>query len=189
MIDALTNTLLWSLTVFNALAIFALVQKLTELRRVLDENGASFGRLPLGSPLPKFEAVVLASEQAINSADIARENRALLFLSTGCRDCANIISGLSQANAAALVGLAIYCDGARRACGLFFPRRLADTRLVFFKGNEDIAAALRLSAFPVMILLDQQSRIAAYRYPSSADDVLGYLAGVDSAAQPLVSNA
>jgi hypothetical protein len=191
MINNVSYVFLWILALFNALVGFVLMHKLAEIRRIMNEGPLGpGGRLPAGSRFPAFQGVTVPDGQPISAATIARRSKAILFVAPSCADCREITSGIAATTVPVLDNLAIYCDGSLRSCNLFVPESLKQRCLVFTRDEDDVVSLFLLPGFPVLVTLDNASRILSYHYPTRAQAVVDLLVKSESStAKPAFDGA
>jgi hypothetical protein len=168
---AMTYAVMWIVTIFNAVAIMVLVREVARLRNQAELGfAAAPERLPLSSSVPPFTARELKSGTLVAGRNFAGQRSVFLFLSTDCSTCAAIADGLRRWSTEELRGLAVFCNGEESRC-----RRLAGRLLeavpVLRNADMNVFERFRLKGFPVAVLIDETSKIAGFRYPSSAEDV------------------
>ena len=175
-VEILWTALLCGVASFQAIAILVLMRKVASIQRLVEVGGVT-----LTNPFtdhesaPDFEAVTLASNALVRSADLHGEHRVLLFLSPTCRECAAIAEGLANARADFLRSLVIYWDGTLRECERFARLPFESTVTVLRKADHNVSGLYRVRAFPAAVLIDKSWRVTGFRYPSDLSQVLEYL--------------
>lgn len=161
----LAHALLWIVVGLQGLFICFLVRELSELR----SRGLLPG-LPVGSEAPAFSGIDVQSGEPVESTLFKGQRVAVLFVTAECGDCRRLVSQLARMGPASLSGLIVYCYGSPRRCQANMLKLVGAVR-VLRNDQMDIATTFGLRGVPALVAIDEQWRIAAYRYPHQATDV------------------
>lgn len=178
--------LLGVITIAQVLLSFVLAHQVAELRlRLSSGGGAASNPIMLGTRAPTFDVTDLRSGERVSSATMLGTRTYLLFVSTDCGVCRNLARELASASMLHSRHLVMYCNGRKSGCGAMLSELPQGVRL-FIAYDRSISAAFAVPGFPTAAVLDEKWRIAGFRYPSSAEDVvsqLNLLADTDSTSR------
>lgn len=160
MVFSATYLLLWIIAVFQGLAICALARQLHSLSRASGDKDTE-SLLSIGTRAPEFQALDLRTGQQMGSSAFFGKRTVLLFLSTDCGMCKKVAAELEGKTLGGSTRLAIYCDGARRACTQRIDR-LDDSIAVMSRDLADVPNVFRMPNLPSAVIIDPSWRIERY---------------------------
>jgi hypothetical protein len=151
---------LWALVLFQTLVLLGLLR------------GMPGGRLPLGTLAPDFSAVEAHSGRTMRLAELAGRRSILLFLSPGCRNCANLAAAIHGIYHKAEGRLVLVCQGSRQECVAFLATHDPGRRLPLLLDPElVISFQFRIAGAPAAVLLDDELRIRSYGSPQRSEEL------------------
>lgn len=179
---AFVHSALWLLVLVQGLIACVLVYQLADLRRLIESGSVvASTQLPIGSVAPSFRATELRSDCAVDSTSFRGRRSVFLFLSIECSQCRKLASQLSKVPSEVLNGLVLFCDGTERGCRNYMSAVAATVPILRNGEADDVITLFRVAGSPVAVIVDENWRIAGFRYPSSLEEVLDSL--VDKPAE------
>lgn len=160
-----SSVLLWLVVLCNVLLTLALIRR-------INANAPTPQGLPAGTPAPAFTAETLNGETATLATYTGRgRNVALLFISTHCTPCREILGTLKgQAAAATLAGTEVVIisgDQREETEALIAEMELDAPFVLAPRGQNTCFADYHISATPSFCLLNHRGNVQACGIPST----------------------
>jgi peroxiredoxin len=165
---------LWTLVVFQGLVLLGLVKTVYTLRgaHTHDRNGDESEDI-LHQRAPEFRTLDLAGA-SFDSAQIADQPRALLFVSPRCRSCSVTSDELESLTWKAGGKVYVICRGDTRECEEFSELHGLGTG-VLIDDSFEISRAFKVTAVPTAILIDDANIVQSYGNPMRDEELIEVL--------------
>jgi peroxiredoxin len=155
---------LWLLVIFQGLVLLGLVRTVYALRGVhVHKRERQDSQDLLHQRAPEFRALDLAGS-AFNSADVAGEPHAFLFVSPRCRSCSVTRDELESLTWKAGGKVYVVCRGGARECEEFSKLHELGTS-VLVDDSFEISRAFKVTGVPTAVLIDESSIVQSYGNP------------------------
>jgi peroxiredoxin len=176
-----TYVALWAVAICEGILILAILQQLAKLRQ-LAETGASSRKdqLPTGATAPEFLGIDERSGQQVGLRNLDGQGGTLLFLSTTCFVCQELVDSIGHLPTADAPIIA-FCQGEAAELGDLSKRLGAAVQLLSDESG-DRSELYHVSTYPTAVVVDGQRTIRAYGHPRNLPDLKRLYAGSISGA-------
>lgn len=149
---------IWVLVLFLAAVSIGLLQEVRRLKKL------PLGRLPYGSPLPRFSGNEVGSGRRFHSRELMGRPGIILLLSSTCPSCAALVGEIKREGATQRI-LAAVCVDSGSQCREF-KSALPGIPVI---SNTDVSVGdlLGIKGVPLAIAIDSSFMVRAYEHAES----------------------
>jgi hypothetical protein len=176
---------LWILAIFQGWLILALLWKMERLRLALEHGDRALDGLPIGSRAPRFLAPEEISESTVSLKIFSGHGGAIVFVSTGCSACRDLIAGFMQPVERVTRPIVIVCEGTLEGSLQLLSAAKYPLNVITHNAG-DIRSEYRVSSVPTAVLIDSGLTIVRYTHPRTAHELVQTLQ--ESALSTLVAD-
>jgi len=168
---------MWILVLLQSLLLVAVLRQLGELRSLADRKDlrSNDGSM-LGSSAPKFSGHEARSGDALSSNIFSESGGIVLFLSSECATCRQLVETLKPPLIKQLPPIIAVCQGEYRAAARLGIKLDAAVR-VLLKDADETAARYKVSSFPTAVIVDREQVVKGYGHPKNVDELSELVAG------------
>jgi hypothetical protein len=157
--------------IFQGFLILGLLRQVSNLEQLVSSGRfreANGGALPVGSVAPQFLGLDESSHQQLSSSSLRGRGGVILFLSSQCQVCNNLVESLDSTRVEEIPSLIILCTGKRDSSALFL-KPLKGRVPCLLENVDEVVDLYHISAFPTAVVVDGDLKIRQYGHPHDLD--------------------